>query len=191
MIAFSQNAPSDKVEAMLNKGIFDNIFHNFEIKTVSQINPLDIINEHWDKIKVIRFKRKVKSIIDCAKSFELIHDKYGSFKTLLSDIPKGLKSKTDVESFWKGFNDLKKIMGDVKMPFFRSSTSLLHLLLHIGFPCIKPDLIVMRVAKKIGIVDFEKGERNLLQSVKVIQLYSVDKDIKPRLKRLENKVFAC
>ena len=81
------------------KGIFDNIFHNFEIKTVSQINPLDIINEHWDKIKVIRFKRKVKSIIDCAKSFELIHDKYGSFKTLLSDIPKGLKSKTDVESF--------------------------------------------------------------------------------------------
>ena len=133
------------------------------------------------KTPFIRFKRKVKSIIDCAKSFELIHDKYGSFKTLLSDIPKGLKSKTDVESFWKGFNDLKKIMGDVKMPFFRSSTSLLHLLLHIGFPCIKPDLIVMRVAKKIGIVDFEKGERNLLQSVKVIQLYSVDKDIKPSI----------
>lgn len=183
LIAFSQNAPSDKVEAILNKGIFDDIFCNFEIRKVSQINPQDIINKHWDKIRVIRFKNKVKSIVGCAKSLESIEAEYCSFGTLLkrSDIPKCLKSKNDVERFWDGFNNLKNKMKDVKMPFFRSSTSLLHLLLHIGFPCIKPDLIVMRVAKEIGIVDSEKGELNFLRSVKVIQLYSIDKDIKPSI----------
>ena len=183
LIAFSQNAPSDKVEALLQKGIFDNVFHNFEIRRVSQINPQDIINKHWDDIKVIRFKKKVSSIVGCAKSFESIEAKYGSFVTLLkkSDIPKCVKSETDVDRFWNGFNNLKDIMEDVEMPFFRSSTSLLHFLLHIGFPCIKPDLIVMRVAKEIGIVDSEKGEGNLLRTVKVIQLYSIDKDIKPSI----------
>ncbi len=44
---------------------------------------------------------------------------------------------------------LLKVMKNHKVSFFGSNTSLLHLLLEIGYDCAKPDLVVMKVAKKI------------------------------------------
>ena len=70
------------------------------------------------------------------------------------------------------------------MPYYKNITTLLHLLLHLGFPCLKPDLIVMTVAAKIGIVAERKNhntygfkERKL--AVKTIQQYCLNRNIKP------------
>lgn len=180
LIAFSQNAPSDRVSDMLNKGIFDDIFHDFEVDEVATMNPDTIIAHHWDKIKVIRFKRKIHSIVGCAKSLVLIRSKHSSFVALLKDIPINLKSRNDVEIFWEKFNVLKAELKGVNMPFFKQSTSLLHFLLHIGYDCIKPDVIIMKVAKELGIVS-SNSEKEKLQVVRFVQLYSISRRMRPSI----------
>lgn len=66
------------------------------------------------------------------------------------------------------------------MPFFKKSTSLLHFLLHIGYDCIKPDLVIMKVANKLGMVS-SSSEKEKIQVVRVVQLYSVNRKIRPSM----------
>ena len=179
MIAYSQGAKSDLVSIMLEKGIFDNIFHNYEIDKVSIMNPSIVLTDHWDKIKSIRFKKKVNSIIDCAKAMVQIRSKYGSFAVLLGNIPVKLTSDDDIEKFWKGLDRIKAILKEENMPFFKNYTSMLHLLLDLGYDCIKPDSAVMKASKKLGIVSSEKGENNLLITVKFVQRYCISRKMIP------------
>jgi len=183
LIAFSQNAPSDKVSDMLNKGIFEDVFCNFEVEKVARMDSTIIKNHYWDEIKIIRFPKKITSIIGCARCLVSIKEKHGSFMALLvkSNIPVFLRSEVDIEKFWQGFNRLKEELEKENMPFFRRATSLLHFLLHIGYDCIKPDTVVMRVAKKLGIVNSERGSKNLLFMVRFIQVYSVERKIRPSI----------
>ncbi len=177
LIAYSQNAPSNLVSEMLDKGIFDEIFHNFEISEVAEMDPDIIISHFWDKIKVIRYKKKIASIIDCAKSLVSIKSKYGSFAVLLRDMPVNLKSNEDIEKFWEEFEKLKTKLERENMPFFKQPTSLLHFLLNIGYDCIKPDLVVMKVAKDLGIASLG-SEKEKLKVVRFLQQYSISRKIK-------------
>lgn len=183
LIAFSQNAPSNKVSDMLNKGIFDDIFCGFEVEKVAKMDPRMIKNHYWDKITVIRFPKKITSIIGCARCVVSIREKHGSFMALLAkfNMPVFLRSEADIEKFWQGFNHLKEELEKENMPFFRRATSLLHFLLHIGYDCIKPDTVVMGVAKELGIVNSERGTKNLLFIVRFIQIYSVERKIRPSI----------
>lgn len=72
-------------------------------------------------------------------------------------------------------------MKNNKIPFFQSTTSLLHFLLDIGYDCMKPDLVVIKVAKKLNIVDNETGDKNFRKTVRFIQEYSVDRQIRPSI----------
>lgn len=181
LIAFSQNAKSDLVGNILDHGVFDDVFDNFKVQRVAQLDPETLKTRHWEKIKVIRFKKKINSIVGCAKSLKSIESKYGSFFSLLQKcgIPPDLGSEDDIKKFWEGFKHLKEELKKENTPFFKSTTSLLHFLLSIGYDCVKPDLVVMKVARKIGIVSSEKGEQNLVRTVKVIQQYSVSRKLKP------------
>ncbi|PIU14349.1 MAG: hypothetical protein COT21_00875 [Hadesarchaea archaeon CG08_land_8_20_14_0_20_51_8] len=119
LIAFSQNTRSDLISNMLNKGIFERIFHGFQVDRVAQLDPDELKNLHWEEIKAIRFPRKLESIVYCAKTLQLIKSKYGSFLNLLktSKIPTILKEESDIENFWQGFNYLKKELINMDMPF--------------------------------------------------------------------------
>ena len=180
LIAFSQNARSNLVFDMLDKGVFDDIFHNFEVDEVAKMIPNTIIACYWDRIKVIRFKKKIDSIVGCAKSLALIRSKYGGFASLLKDIPIDLKSKKDVEIFWEEFNSLKTKLEKANMPFFKRPTSLLHFLLDIGYDCIKPDLVIMKIAKELRIV-FSNSEKEKLKVVRFVQLYSISRRMRPSI----------
>ena len=59
------------------------------------------------------------------------------------------------------------------MPFFRSTTSLLQLLLDLDFDTVKPDLIVMRLARRLGIVGREEGDRAFRECARFLQTYSI------------------
>lgn len=183
LIAYSQNARSNIVDSMLQEGLFEKIFCNHNIEQVSQLDSKQVEDQYWDQIKMIRFKKKISSIIGCSISLKLIQAKYGSFKNLIHDmnIPFDNESQNDIDSFWIGFNRLKKELIDFNIPFFRSTTTLLHLLLHIGFDCIKPDLIVMTVAKDLDIVQSIKGNTNLIKVVQFVQNYSLKRTIKPSI----------
>lgn len=177
LIAYSQNSNSEKVEQVLKSGLFDKAFNYFKINEVINLNPCDICDHHWEFIKGIRQQAKIFHIVSLARKIK----KFESFAVIINDakIPKEIKSQSDIFDFWKGFNELLKKLKTNKIPFFQSTTSLLHLLLELGYDCAKPDLVVMKIAKKLNIVDDDSGDKNLRKAVKFIQEYSVEKGLKP------------
>ena len=179
LIAFSQNANSKLVEQIVSSGIFKEIFAGFDINKIVKMNPCDLADQYWDKIGAIRQQAKLFHIVSLSRKIK----KIGTFNKLLTEtkIPKNIQSKDDIDVFWIGFKKLKKTMEENKVPFFRSTTTLLHFLLETGYDCVKPDLAVMKVAKKIGIVDNKKGEKHLIKTVRTIQEYSVLKNIRPSI----------
>ena len=68
---------------------------------------------------------------------------------------------------------LKEKLLEIEVPFISSTTTLLHLLLELGYNCVKPDRVIMKVSKEIGIVNSEKGEKNLKLATKSLQYYSI------------------
>jgi hypothetical protein len=98
-----------------------------------------------------------------------------------TEIPRQINSEEDIDKFWKGFERLLKSLKTYKIPFFSSVTSLLHFLLDTGYDCVKPDLVVMKVSKKLGIVDSDKGNKNLIKTVKTIQQYSIRTKRRPSI----------
>jgi len=143
------------------------------------MTPCDLADKYWNKISGIRQQAKLFHIVSLARKIK----KIGSFNELLkkTEIPATIRTESDIEQFWNGFKKLKKIMTENKVPFFRSTTSLLHFLLETGYDCVKPDLVVMKVAKKIGIVEKEKGEKNLIKTVRTIQEYSISRNYRPSI----------
>ena len=183
LIAYSQNANSETVEKVLLSGKFNEAFESFEIDKVVMLNPCDIADKHWDSIKGIRQQTKLFHIVSLARKMERIGKSKGRFTDLLKqvDIPTSIRSEEDIDKFWVGFDKLLKIMENHKIPFFRSTTSLLHFLLHVGYDCIKPDLAVMKVALELGIVEKETDDKNLRKAVRFVQEYSLYKGIKPSI----------
>jgi hypothetical protein len=179
LIAYSQNAKSDVVEKIIKSGIFNEVFSTFDITIVSQMNPCDLADKYWLKISGIRQQAKLFHIVSLARKIKRI----GSFSRILreTEIPRQINSEEDIDKFWKGFERLLKSLKTYKIPFFSSVTSLLHFLLDTGYDCVKPDLVVMKVSKKLGIVDSDKGNKNLIKTVKTIQQYSIRTKRRPSI----------
>ena len=179
LIAYSQNSNSEIVEQVLKSGEFDKAFENFNIEEVVKLNPCDIADKHWNSIKGIRQQAKLFHIVSLARKIKNI----GSFADILNqtNIPTTIRTEKDIDFFWLGFDKLLATLKNNKIPFFQSTTSLLHFLLDIGYDCVKPDLVVMKVAKKLSIVDNETGDKNFRKTVRFIQEYSVDRKIRPSI----------
>lgn len=179
LIAYSQNSNSEIVEKVLKSGKFDKAFNDFKIDEVVKLNPCDIADNHWNSIKGIKQQAKLFHIVSLARKIKNI----GSFADILNqtNIPKSIKTHNDISEFWNGFDQLLTTLKDNKILFFQSTTSLLHFLLDIGYDCVKPDLVVMKVAKKLNIVDNETGDKNFRKTIKFIQEYSVDRPIRPSI----------
>ena len=118
LIAYSQNANSDLVEKVIRSGIFDEIFSNFDIVKVSQMNPCDLADTYWSKIRGIRQQAKLFHIVSLARRIRHI----GSFSTMLTktEIPRRITSENDIAKFWEGFEKLLKTLKANKIPFFQS-----------------------------------------------------------------------
>lgn len=179
LIAYSQNSNSEIVEQVLKSGKFDKAFEDFKIAEVVKLNPCDIADKHWSSIKGIRQQAKLFHIVSLSRKIKNI----GSFADILNqiNIPTTIRTENDIQTFWLGFDKLLATLKNNKIPFFQSTTSLLHFLLDIGYDCVKPDLVVMKVAKKLNIVDNETGDKNFRKTVRFIQEYSVDRKIRPSI----------
>lgn len=177
LIAYSQNANSELVEQILNSGSYDKAFENFEINKVVNLNPCDIVDTHWEKMKGIRQQAKIFHIVSLARKLKTIN----SLNKLINEvkIPKEINTIEDIDEFWLGFDQLLKSLKHHKIPFFQSTTSLLHFLLESGYDCIKPDLVVMKVAKKLKVVEEVNGDKNFRKTVRMIQEYSLSRKVRP------------
>jgi hypothetical protein len=87
VIAYSQNANSDRVRRVLDSGYFDNAFLNFNVEIVGQLNPCDIADTYWEKIKDIYQVHKLFYIVFLARKINRMSRPLSEI-FLNSDIPK-------------------------------------------------------------------------------------------------------
>jgi hypothetical protein len=175
VIAFSQQAKDKLVGPMIDRGDLDRAFCGFDVNTVAQLDPAQVERDYWRSLSVIRYKKKIKAIVECAQKLIETRRYYGSFVHIIGsiDIPASLNTLADVDLFWTKFSLLRSKMREAQFPYFQRTTSLLHLLLDFGFPCVKPDSVVLQVASDIGI------EGDIISVVKQIQRYSVSRNTPP------------
>lgn len=171
LIAYSQQANSARVYEVINNGSLKEALGDYIIDDVVNLNPCNVVDEHWDSIMGIRQKTKIFQIVMLARKLKSNED---ISETLFkSKIPKELYSTEDIDQFWKEFAILKKHIKECEYPFIRGTTTLLHFLMTLGYNCVKPDSAVMKTAKELGIVTKVTGEKNLRKVVKTLQEYSI------------------
>jgi len=187
-IAYSRQAQSKLVAALIAKGALGAIFNDYtDVNFIASLDPDQLLAEHWHKITPIRQRQKLTAMINCAKVIVRIGDKYGSMMKYLESLslPVPLKSESDISTFWTTFSRIRTDFKRLKMPYFDKLTSLCHMLQLLGFDCAKPDSAVMKAATTIGIAsrdtktiesDFSENEK--CELVKVMQRYSIVRSLR-------------
>ncbi|WP_159453534.1 DNA-3-methyladenine glycosylase I [Geoanaerobacter pelophilus] len=154
LIAYSQRVKATSVTALMNTGIFDRIFLNYDIQAVANLNYEQLLSQYWSKIGAIWLPSKLKQMIECAKAILQIQKQHSSFMSYLNNykLPVTLYTDADIDMFWREFNTISRYLNQIGMPVFDKTTSLCHLLMKLGYACIKPDSAVMYSAIKLGII---------------------------------------
>lgn len=179
LIAYSQNARSDLVSNMIETGAFEAAFADFEISRVVSLEPAEVLTAHWERIRCIRFKKKVESIIATAVAISNMKQSDFNAVDYLNGYPRSITTPDEIETFWKSFDSLRAQFRIAGMPYFNQLITLLHLLLDLGFDCLKPDLIVQKTGIATGMLPPEPKERDLRQLVRTIQEYSLSRQTRP------------
>ena len=174
-IAYSQGARSSLISGLIETPAFKEAFAGFNPAALACRDPERILARYWSQLGHFRFRSKIPRIVQCARALNRIIRDCGSFAAYLEgfQIPRRIRSATHLEQFWQRFNALQSDLRRRAMPFFRSITSLLQLLLDLDYDSVKPDLIVMRLARRLGIVNRETGDRAFRQCVRFLQEYSI------------------
>lgn len=190
-IAFSQGAQSRLIDKLIDKPVFSEAFANFDVDRLARQKPEAIRRRHWKSLGHMRFKGKVDAMVNAARVMRDLAVEHGSFAEYLKgfQIPQRLKSVDDVDKFWEGFLLLRADLRSRKMPFFQNTTSLLQLLLDLDHDAVKPDLIIMRLARRIGMVEKETGEANLQEVVRQVQIFAVSRGVRASLVDLQMLAF--
>jgi 3-methyladenine DNA glycosylase Tag len=181
-IAHSQSAPSDVVARMIRGGHLKAAMQDYSVDRLAEENPAALLRRCWKKpLTCIRFRGKIQSMVQCARVLRDIEAEHGSFARYLASfrVPRRVRSDQDIETFWSAFDELQRDLKQRKIPFFANTTSLLQLLIDLDHDALKPDLIVMRVAKQWGIVPRETGVPALRQAVRAFQEYGVARQRRP------------
>ncbi|WP_395008529.1 hypothetical protein [Undibacterium sp.] len=176
IIAYA-HADATRVKKMLQSGVYDSIWLDYDISRVAALNPCDVVENHWHQISPIMNGAKAFFIVKAARTIQRI----GQFSEWLnsSGIPNKIQNEADLDTFWEAFSALRKKMQSHKIPYLGSVTSLSHLLLHLGYDCVKPDVIVMRVAKNLNFVDSTKNDTNLIKVARMMQKFSLENEVRP------------
>ena len=188
-IACSQNARSKQVSELIRSGVFASAFADFDIAQLSKLDPEMIVQCNWRELGSIRFKGKVQRIVECARVVKKIALEFGSFAQYVDSfgIPRSIRTEADLDMFWDKFHSLRRDLRERELPFFHSTTSLLQVPLSLGYDSVKPDLIVMRFARRIGLVT---GDANLRSVVRQIQTYALEPGLRGALVDLAILAFS-
>lgn len=184
LIAYSQQAPAAAVKVALP--ILDRAFSGFDPKVVAEMDPEDIIRRFRDRLGALRFiPTKIRAMVQCGRVVRDIDAEFGTPLDYVKSfgLLEQLKASEDVPRFWLAFDALLADLTRREIRFFGKTTSLCHLLMVMGFPCNKPDRVVMNVASALGIVRARKthSDAELRQVVRAIQEYSVIRATRPGL----------
>jgi hypothetical protein len=178
-IAYSQQAPAKRITEMDHDGVFSNVFGSFKVATVARMDPETLLTKYWnDGLSPMRFRSKVAKMIGCAVSLQKITTRHGSYMQFLRkcEFPNEIRSLENVDQFWIAFE-----LARIDSPnFFKNLISLCHLLQWLGFPCAKPDKVVMEVATRLGMANERRqhSERECRDVIKMMQTFAAQRKMK-------------
>lgn len=133
-----------KAETVTNKiSVIQKHFPDFI--TVSEYIEKDI-NEIINDINMIRHEKKIVSCVNNAKTIKSIVNEYNSFSNYVNSF----NAKDSFENLI-----LLKEEVEYKFDFLGGITSY-HFLTDIGFPVLKPDRVITRIFKRLGLIEDEK-----------------------------------
>lgn len=186
IVAYSQAAKSKRVEGILDDQL-KRALAGYRVVEAAQLNPLDVVEEHWEHIKGIRKKAKLFHMIQMARDIVGTPRKKGIGNFLAnSGLPVEIGSGTDIPAFWDAFEGLRARLIKCDFPFVKEQTSLLHLLMEFGYDCAKPDSAVLKAALGMGLISSlpsktgGKAEEKVCRSVVcMIQEYALFSGMRP------------
>ncbi|AUT67153.1 hypothetical protein [Paraburkholderia hospita] len=185
VVAYSQGAKSKSVDGILDNQL-KHAVAGYQIVEAAKLNPLDVVEDHWERIKGIRKKTKIFHMIQMARNIVGTRTKEGIGNFLAdSGLPDAIKSEADIDTFWSAFHVLRARLIERDFPFVKEQTSLLHLLMEFGFDCAKPDSAVLKAALRMGLISSipaktgRKAERACEDVVRKIQHYALARCMRP------------
>src|SRR5690606_27611215 len=141
MIVFFSGFRAATVESK-EKIILD---HLPDHESVAQYTDNDLQNILADQ-KMIKNERKIKSCIANAKKFRDIVDEHGSFQNYLDSF--------DANS---SFDNLVLLKEELEYRFdYLGGTTVYHFLTDLGYNVLKPDRVLLRIFKRLGLIESEK-----------------------------------
>lgn len=95
-----------------------------------------------DDLKMIRNRAKIQACIDNAKTFRRIIREHGSFQAYVDSLPPA-RSDREVLNLRDNFQGLFKFLGE---------RTAFHFMTDLGLPVLKPDRVIERIFKRLGLV---------------------------------------
>jgi len=130
-----------KVSILRNRWTdIEKAFANYDVNKVSQYTDEDL-KKMMNNSKLIRNRRKLKACIENAKIMKEISTQYSSFGKYLD------QKKSD-------FKELKEEL--IERFYYLGDILALEYLKEIGIDTIKPDVHVVRVMHRLGLIDSER-----------------------------------
>ena len=141
MIIFYSGFRASTVES--KKGII--LGHLPDHETVSRYTDKDVQRILTDT-RMIRNERKIRCCITNGKTFKGIVDKHRSFQNYLDSFEPNAS-----------FENLLLLKEELEYRFdYLGGTTVYHFLTDIGFNVLKPDRVLLRIFKRLGLIDSEK-----------------------------------
>jgi hypothetical protein len=179
VFAYSGGVQATPVTRMIKAGDYDYAFANFNVDAVRQMNPCDIYDQYWPRIKPIKNENKLLWLVRAAR---VLANGHSILKFLImSDVPASVRSSTDIERFWSGLKKVSKALKKAHLSGMQSVTSQLHFLMGLGYDCVKPDRIVMDVAQTLGMVNSERNEKDFILVTRLLQNCAIELGIRPAI----------
>jgi DNA-3-methyladenine glycosylase I len=137
--------------------------HFPDYKTVSNYSDADFEKIFSDS-NMIKNDRKIKSCIKNAKVFDKIVIQYGSFQNYI-----------DSFNAQSSFENLIFLKEELEYRFdYLGGVTVYHFLTDIGFNVLKPDRVILRIFKRLGLIE---NEKQLLKAIVLGQLFSKHTEI--------------
>lgn len=122
--------------------------------TVSKYSDEDFKSIRSDS-NMIKNKNKIRGCIKNAVRFKLIIEKYGSFQNYLDSFNVG-----------ESFENLILLKEKLCTFSFIGETTVYHLLCDLGYNVIKPDRVILRIFKRLGLIENDERLGAIIQGQK-------------------------
>jgi len=121
-------------------GVIDEHFPNY--KRVADYDEDDIQRITNDP-RMIKHEGKIRACVQNAKAIRKLVSQHGSFHAFLKSLPP-TRSDREILALRDKFRDLFDFLGNI---------TAFHFMTDIGLPVLKPDRVIQRIFKRLGLVD--------------------------------------